>query len=306
MKRITSMIAVLCALFLIAGCGSNTASNDNQKSGTTQQSKKEDTQAGTSSGSSGGQVNKKTDDQAAADKSTANKSSGNGQAAGSSSEKSNGGKSSTGESKVQTPEQVIQSVQKKLKTKLTVKLPHTLPLAAGKYLTALPTSAADSYTVTFFQTAKPVAINDPSLKKGTGTKIAVIKATGYTSSSQAKSQIGFEKLDQSSGELVDLGHKITGYADAGAGTAGISWNEGRWLLMALSPTSQASQGRTLAKQTVNFLETHTLPIPHQYGAVKVYTDDRDSYVQWQENQTVYMLNGIKTPADLLKAATSVK
>lgn len=304
MKRITSIIAVLCAVFLIAGCGQNASSDDHQKSGAAQQNKKEDTQSNTSSNSSGSQANKGADGSSAADKSAANATGGIGQSSGSGSVENSTGQTKT--SNAQTPEQVIQNVRKQLKTTLVVKLPHALPLAAGKHLTALTTSAANSYTVTFFQTTKPVAINDPSLKKGTGVKIAVIAATGYASSDQAENKIGFEKLDQSSGEPVNLGHKITGYADAGAGTAGVSWNEGRWLLMALSPTSQASQGRALAKQTVNFLETHTLPIPHQYGAVKVYTDNRENYVQWQDNRTVYTLNGIKTPADLLKAATSIK
>lgn len=272
MKKLSVILSVLFSAILITGC-SQSSSNDNQGSSSAAQ-QSSSSQADSSQTSSSASSN------------------------------SGSPSSSTASIKTGTPEQVLKDVRTSLKNHNEVLLPRALTVEKGKYASATVNETSSGYTVSFKQTGQPVKINDSSL--GSAQTLATFKSTTYASSSEAAKQISFHKYGKSDGSSVNLGHKITGYADAGAGTAGISWNEGRWTLMALSPTSDAPKGIALAKKVVSYLEIHSLPIPHQYGTIQVYTDSRQNYVMWQEGKTIYELTGINDPLKLLSIAVLMK
>jgi opacity protein-like surface antigen len=200
--------------------------------------------------------------------------------------------------------QTLQAIQKQLSDQKQLSLPSDVPIEVGKYHSAVVNEQASGYSVTFKQTNTPAAVNDPSLAHA--KTIAAIRARTFQNKNDAAKQISHNTFSASDGKAVDLGHGITGYADAGAGTAGISWNEGRWTLASLSPTSNAEEGVDLARELVAYLEQHSLPIPHQYGTVQVYTDKRQSSVRWQSGTTIFELTGAKTPLTLIKIACSIK
>ncbi|GEB76700.1 hypothetical protein [Sporolactobacillus inulinus] len=201
-------------------------------------------------------------------------------------------------------DQTLQAIQTQLSDQKQLSLPSDVPIEVGKYHSAVVNEQASGYSVTFKQTNAPVAVNDTSLAHA--KTIAAIRARAFQNKSDAAKQISHATFNASDGKAVELGHGITGYADAGAGTAGISWNEGRWTLASLSPTSDAEEGVDLARELVAYLEQHSLPIPHRYGTVQVYTDKRQSSVRWQSGTTIFELTGAKTPLTLIKIACSIK
>lgn len=207
-------------------------------------------------------------------------------------------------SKTGTLQQTLKDIRIVLKDKGLLRLPQQVPVEKGKYISAIVKKLSAGYSITFKQTNTPVAVNDKTLEQA--KTLAVVHAQNYASHAEAAKQISYHKFGPTDGETVDLGHNITGYADAGAGTAGISWNEGRWTLAALSPTTDADKGRQLARDSVAYLEQHTLPIPHQYGSIQVYTDNRQSMVRWQDGDTIFELTGINDPLTLLKVAVSMR
>jgi hypothetical protein len=206
--------------------------------------------------------------------------------------------------KTGTLQQTLKDIGTVLKDKGKLRLPQQVPVEKGKYISAIVKKLASGYTITFKQTNTPVAVNDKTLAHS--KTLAVVHAQNYASREEAAKQISYHKFGPTDGMAVDLGHNITGYADAGAGTAGISWNEGRWTLAALSPTTDADKGKQLARNSVAYLEQHTLPIPHQYGTIQVYTDNRQSMVRWQDGDMIFELTGINDPIILLKIAVSIK
>ncbi|SFG98481.1 hypothetical protein [Sporolactobacillus nakayamae] len=206
--------------------------------------------------------------------------------------------------KTGTLQQTLKDIRIVLKDKGQLHLPQQVPLEKGKYISAIVKKQSSGYSITFKQTNTPVAVNDKTLAHV--KTLAVVNAQNYASRAEAAKQITYHNFGPTDGAAVDLGHNITGYADAGAGTAGISWNEGRWTLAALSPTTDADKGRQLAREIVAYLEQHTLPIPHQYGTIQVYTDNRQSMVRWQDGDTLFELTGINDPIILLKVAVSMK
>lgn len=211
--------------------------------------------------------------------------------------------SSSASVKTGTLQQTLVDIQSALKPRTGVVLPHKIVVRTGKFISATAKNTATGYTVSFKQTNSPLKVNDPQLA-GAPT-VAKFIAAIYPTTTEAGKQISFHKYGATDGRPVNLGHRITGYADAAAGTAGVSWNEGRWTLMALSPTSDAQKGQALAKQVVNYLEVYFLPVPHQYGIIQVYTDNRQDYALWQNGRTVYQLTGTSSAMNLLAATVSV-
>jgi hypothetical protein len=205
--------------------------------------------------------------------------------------------------KTGTLQQTLKDIQTVLKDKGKLRLPQQVPVDKGKYISAIVKKLSSGYSITFKQTNSPVAVNDKTLTHAKTR--AIVNAQNYASRAEAAKQIAYHKYGPTDGAAVDLGYTITGYADAGAGTAGISWNEGRWTLAVLSPTSDADKGRQLSRDIVAYLEQHALPIPHQYGTIQVYTDNRQSMVRWQDGDTIFEFTGINDPLRLLKVAVSI-
>ena len=143
-----------------------------------------------------------------------------------------------------------------------IKLPTDFPVTKGKYVTAITSSKQNKVTFTFYNTDKQLAMNDPKIKK-MGQLVGQLVLTKYATEKAASEEI--DKTVFTDGKAVDLGHNITGYQDAGAGSLFTSWNEGRWAIIARSTTEKPEESLATAKETVEFLETNMIPIPKQYG-----------------------------------------
>ncbi|MCI1858244.1 MAG: hypothetical protein LKI80_08800 [Sporolactobacillus sp.] len=199
---------------------------------------------------------------------------------------------------------LLAQIRGRLKGRDDLRLPRTVPVAGGHYLSAQVHSRTNGYTVTFKQTDRVRPLNDAALNQA--ETVVSIKAITYENHAAAEKQLNYHKYSSSDGSPVDLGYHITGYRDAGAGTAGISWNEGRWSLAVLSPTADADKGVALAKQVVKKLETIALPAPQRYGRVQLYTDDNQDFVSWQNGKTIYTLTDTADSSTLLSIAATVK
>ncbi|MDF2910111.1 MAG: hypothetical protein K0Q56_992 [Sporolactobacillus laevolacticus] len=286
MKNLTVVVTLILTCILITGCSEDYQSQS-PNYGAKQSSSNNKSYSSSKAGNS------------------SNGTSSNGSSIQSGNSSSSVGKVNSSASAVKTGslQQVLRDTRSLLKSQNQVRLPQTLPVEKGKYISAIVKKDSPGYTVTFKQTNTPIQVNNKTLTKA--KTVTIFKAIGYASSAETAKQITFHAYGKSDGQAVDLGYSITGYADAGAGTAGISWNEGRWTLMVLSPTADAENGKTLARKVVAYLERHTLPIPHQYGVIQLYTDNRQSMVRWQDGKTIYELSGIENPMSLLAATVSV-
>lgn len=165
-----------------------------------------------------------------------------------------------------------------------VKMPTDFPVTKGRYLTAITTANNNVITFNFYETPTQLAINNKNIKQN-GTYIGQLTITKYASKKLASVEIDQSVFNQ--GEAVDLGHGITGYQDAGAGSLFTSWNEGRWAIMARSLTEKANESLAIAKETVEFLETHTLPIPKEYGDLHVDAEQSGTLAKWQKENYLY-------------------
>ncbi|MGD7010365.1 hypothetical protein [Metabacillus sp. 84] len=190
-----------------------------------------------------------------------------------------------------TPEEVISETSLQLDTRVPFSLPAAIPLDKDKHLTSLATSDAKTYEIAFYQTSKPISINSSKLRNlGNESKIAVIKAAEYESEEKAAEQIGYQKAEPAGNPPVDLGHGITGYTDAGAGSAFLHWNEGRWSFMSKARNESGEDAnKELGRKVVDYLEKEMLPPPDQ-GTVLLDGNDagsRNHYTAWQEGNIVY-------------------
>lgn len=193
-------------------------------------------------------------------------------------------------SKEQTPQNVLDETKAQIASDFEVKLPSQVDVSNGKYLSATIESDALYYEVVYFETDEPVAVNDASLRQQ--APLMIVKGTVYDSEKEAHEQIGYQPIQDGMPE-VDLGHGITGYQDAGAGSSFITWHEGRWSLMMRSRNDETGNaaGEQLAKGIVEKLEKETLPPPHENGAGTFSSGDNNSVetnrLAWQEKNVVY-------------------
>lgn len=170
-----------------------------------------------------------------------------------------------------TQQEVLSAIADELQTNVEKILPNHLPLEKGQHLTAKTESRQNEYFIDFYSTKELIPINNEILKEERPDikKIANLKVKIYSSEKEADETIGFEDYSKVGGQKVDLGFEITGYQDAGVGNLWTSWNEGRWALATHTSIQQPEQGVDLAKQSVKYLEEHTLPIPKMYGAIRL-------------------------------------
>lgn len=128
----------------------------------------------------------------------------------------------------------------------------------------------------------------------------------YATKAAALSQVNYLNYSKYGGQKMMLAHGITGYQDAGAGQLYTSWNEGRWALATHTYTSQNARGITLAKDTVNYLETHLLPTPSQYGAIQLDAVGANHVLRLQKDASVMTIDKVTSAKGLLTIATSVR
>ncbi|MFT8317642.1 MAG: hypothetical protein ABF651_05130 [Sporolactobacillus sp.] len=298
MKKFNFVLSIVLMILLVTGCSQNSSKQDQGSSSTPKQSASKsvnhsDKSSKTASSSGSSVRSTPSSSESAQTNSTASVQT---------TSSSSASRSSSSSRETGTLTQVRKEVRAALKT--NTPLPQNLTAASGKYISATTQRLSSGYRVIFKQTNHPVKVNDPSLKNS--VTLITLTVSGYSNPSDAANQITFHKYGKTDGQSVNLGYKITGYQDAGAGTAGVSWNEGRWTLMSLSATTDAPKGVVLAKNVVSFLQTHSLPVPHQYGMIQVHSDSRQNFVIWQESRTIYQLSSTSDPMELLAAAVSMK
>lgn len=199
----------------------------------------------------------------------------------------------------------LKNIKDQLKTDLPIILPIGLPITKGSFLTATTKAETNQVEVLFFESKEVLPINDIKLKNSqTATIIARLVVKQYPNAKEANEQISYQNFSQNGGQKVDLGYNIKGYQDAGAGSLWTGWNEGRWALATHTRTENPEAGLKLAKQAVQFLETHMLPIPKQNGFARLDVYKSGNIIVWQDEKLVYTLDSIKEPLKALEIATS--
>ena len=199
----------------------------------------------------------------------------------------------------------LKNVKDQLKTELPITLPKGLPITEGTFLTATTKAEANEVEIVFFESKEYLPINDIKLKQpDRATVIARLLVKQYESADEASKQISFENYHQNGGQEVDLSSNIKGYQDAGAGSLWTGWNEGRWAIATQTRTDNPEAGVKLAKQAVQFLESHMLPIPKQHGSAHLDVYESGNLIVWQDDKLVYTLDSIKEPLKALEMATA--
>lgn len=157
----------------------------------------------------------------------------------------------------------------------------------SQHIGAAVIEEVDQVEIQFYKTEEPMRLDDPALISLQKTALLTIQR--FSSTEEANGQIGFQKYEVAGGRPIDLGHGITGYQDAGAGSLFTSWNEGRWAIVTRTMIDAAEDGEQLARETVVFLEEHTLPIPHEHGSLHLDVHEKGSLAKWQKENLVYGL-----------------
>ncbi|WP_281166052.1 hypothetical protein [Liquorilactobacillus sicerae] len=217
--------------------------------------------------------------------------------------------SSVTTSQSQTYPRIILMNQQLIKALGQVVLPQADGLDTGSQrLNVRYQGDAANFTIDYSvgSTAKP--FNDPSLNQE--NPYAVYSKQIFSNSTQATQQINYRSADEFSGlPQTKLSYGITGATDAGAGQRYLSWYEGNWYLTVHATAVKQEDPTPLAKQTVAFLESNTLPTPQNYGRISFQTTianrQRDQEIIWQKNNVVYRLQ-THTPQTTLKMAVSIK
>ena len=204
-----------------------------------------------------------------------------------------------------TQDEALNTIKQQLATELSVAFPKNLPLSEGSFLTAT-TKATDTHAeILFLESKEYIPVNDVKLQNTTtATTIAKLTVRLFDSIDEASKQIAYEDFSKNGGQQVPLGFDLIGYQDAGAGSLWTGWNEGRWALATHTRTENPADGEKLAKQAVEYLETHTLPNPHQYGMAHLDVYESGNLIVWQDGKLVYTLDSIKDPMKALEIATA--
>jgi len=204
-----------------------------------------------------------------------------------------------------TQASVLKNIKNHLKTNLSITIPKELPITDGTFLSGTTKAEANQVEILFFESKKYFPINDPKLKNSkTATVIARLVVKQYQNAKEANEQIAFVNFSQNGGLEVDLGYNMKGYQDAGAGSLWTGWNEGRWAIETHTRTDNPEAGVKLAKQAVQFLEAHMLPIPKQHGFARLDVYNSGSLIVWQDEKLVYTLDSIKEPLKALEITTA--
>ncbi|WP_336759781.1 hypothetical protein [Paenibacillus sp. USHLN196] len=223
--------------------------------------------------------------------------------------KANDNQAATGQSDVN---EVIQQIRNQLTMK-KASIPTSFTLEKGSYLSAvIPSNTADAFKVNFYATTKPVAINDASLT-ASGSKVSVLasyEVKTYKDPDQPEIFPETDLKDIPDDMAVDLGHGIKGMSEGAAGSQYLTWQEGRWTLQIRSVSEDEMNNPGIAKKMVEYLESHTLPVPKDKGYIKVeYPSGGKSVhvtISWQDGNKIHQLKTDQVPLEALDMAVSVK
>ena len=223
--------------------------------------------------------------------------------------KANDNQAATGQSDVN---EVIQQIRNQLTIK-NASLPTSFTLEKGSYLSAvIPSNTADAFKVNFYATTKPVAINDASLT-ASDSKVPVLafyEVKTYKDPDQPEIFPETDLKDIPDDMAVDLGHGIKGMSEGAAGSQYLTWQEGRWTLQIRSVSEDEMNNPGIAKKMVEYLESHTLPVPKDKGYIKVEYPSGGKAVHvtisWQDGNKIHQLKTDQVPLEALGMAVSVK
>lgn len=151
----------------------------------------------------------------------------------------------------------------------------------------------------------------------TGKELAVVSGFHYKDENAASEKIhefGDGKDNQSGypeGEKgEDLGHGISGYESAGAGSVSFSWKEGKWLFSILSLIEDQMDQKNIAQKMVDYLENHTLPAPDEKGVTSVHYsqggEDVEVDIRFQKAEMIYQIKTTEVPLNALEMAVSME
>lgn len=212
-----------------------------------------------------------------------------------------------------TIDQVMDTVKNQLETQVVIRLPTSIPLSnPNLHVSAATVSDATSYHVIFFESKEPIPINNNALNDpNQASQIVTISALRYPSVSEANVAVGYQKADagyENGASGIDLGHGLTGYENAGAGSQFIGWNEGNWYLDVRSSLANTTQpGRQMATKIVEKLEKELLPAPNSVGKIQAdVTDNKPNQtsIVWQEEDSVYTIESSIDVLSTIGIATS--
>ena len=212
-----------------------------------------------------------------------------------------------------TIDQVMDTVKNQLQTQVVIRLPTSIPLSnPNLHVSAATVSDATSYHVIFFESKEPIPINNNALNDpNQASQIVTISALRYPSVSEANVAVGYQKADagyENGAGGIDLGHGLTGYENAGAGSQFIGWNEGNWYLDVRSSLANTTQpGRQMATKIVEKLEKELLPAPNSVGKIQAdVTDNKPNQtsIVWQEEDSVYTIESSIDVLSTIGIATS--
>lgn len=185
------------------------------------------------------------------------------------------------------------------------KFPDLAAVSEEKQIGITATEEQGILKVNYYVVNEETPFNDPSLKNQ--TPVAYFQRQSFDSKETAKNEVG--QTYDANGQQVDLGHTITGYRSAGAGSSFIMWKEGNWSLAVQANNLEQEDPVPLAKQTVEYLEGAFLPVPRDAGQISLRVakgDYQSNRVVWQDNQTVYTIMNADSMSALKMAVSMAK
>lgn len=185
------------------------------------------------------------------------------------------------------------------------KFPDPATIRGGKEIGIVASEEQGILKVSYYEVNEETPFNDPALKNQ--TPVAEFQRRAFDSKETAQNEVG-QTFDPN-GQQVDLGHNITGYRSAGAGSSFIMWKEGNWSLAVRANNLEEEDPVPLAKQTVEYLEGAFLPVPHDAGQISLRVakgDLQSNSVVWQNNQTVYKIMNADSMSALKMAVSMAK
>lgn len=185
------------------------------------------------------------------------------------------------------------------------KFPDPATVSEGKQIGITASEEQGTLKVNYYIVNEETPFNDPILNDQ--TPVAQFQRKTFDSKETAQNEVG--QTYDPNGQQVDLGHKITGYRNAGAGSSFIMWKEGNWSLAVQANNLEQEDPVPLAKQTVEYLEGAFLPAPHDAGQISLRvasSDFQSNSVVWQDNQTVYTILNSDSMNSLKMAVSMAK
>ncbi|MDT2736942.1 hypothetical protein P7H00_07360 [Enterococcus pseudoavium] len=181
--------------------------------------------------------------------------------------------------------------------------PDPIMIDGGKPVGIMASEEQGILTVHYYQVTEETPFNDPTLQDQ--TPIAEFQRETFDSKTSAQEQVG--QTYDPNGQQVDLGHNLTGYQTAGAGSSFLNWKEGNWSLAVRANNLEQENPVPLAKQAVEYLETAFLPVPRDAGQISLQvtsSDYQSNRVVWQNEQQVYTIMN-RDSMNSLKMAVSM-